>query len=105
MKTNTQHTPGPWSYQLGQTVFEVSTIDRNICEINTPGSVDDEDEANARLIASAPELLASEMQFVQLCNNLAVALTEDQITEAIRELTSHCHAARAAIAKATGGQP
>ena len=61
-----------------------------------------EAEANARLIASAPELLESEMKFVQLCNDLAVALTDDQIAKAVCALTAHSHDARAAIAKATG---
>lgn len=56
---------------------------------------------NGRLIAAAPELLESEMKFVQLCNNLAVALTDEQIAEATAALTNHCHQARAAIAKAT----
>jgi len=96
----TQHTPSPWNYsashpRITKHVFGGYIIP-DVCEVET--------EENARLIAAAPELLASETQFVQLCNNLAVALTEDQITEAIRELTSHCHAARAVISKATGGQ-
>jgi hypothetical protein len=116
MKTNTQHTPGPW-IRLHEDKEDKLPIQTKaiVTENASFGGVGEviawsnnycarASEANANLIAAAPELLASETQFVQLCNNLAVALTEDQITEAIRELTSHCHAARAVISKATGGQ-
>lgn len=43
--------------------------------------------------------------FVQLSQNLAVALTAEQITESTLALTAHCHAARAAIAKAKATLP
>ena len=87
-----QHTPGPWradSTNVSERYRYVLGGRRLICRI-TKG--DGESEANARLIAAAPELLealiAAEQAFVEHGIPLA------------------CHASlfqiRAAIAKATG---
>ena len=82
-----QHTPGPWrtepaphrsNWSLGATSVALTT---------------EPNEANARLIAAAPELLAAA--------RLAVAWSE-QVPAPYRDWP-HVAAARAAIAKATGG--
>ena len=82
----TQHTPGPW------------TVDNQY--IHGPDGIrflavagDGAGQANARLIAAAPELLAAA--------RLAVAWSE-QVPAPYRDWP-HVAAARAAIAKATGG--
>jgi hypothetical protein len=81
-----QHTPGPW------------TVDNQY--IHGPDGIrflavagDGAGQANARLIAAAPELLAAA--------RLAVAWSE-QVPAPYRDWP-HVAAARAAIAKATGG--
>ena len=60
---NTQHTPGPWEVGAAPTsVYAPVTPDSYvyIASASSRGSNDEEtDQANARLIAAAPELLAA----------------------------------------------
>lgn len=107
MSSTSQHTPGPWQAIISGVTRAISTTNgapkqATICRLFTecasfaPG----EPEANARLIAAAPELLAA--------LESALASIEGQA-----ELLRHCGAAygigatlaqsRAAIARATGG--
>ena len=55
-----QHTPGPWAFMPGKdhhdNVFTVSRPHRRVASVFAAGEVDDENTANARLIAAAPEL-------------------------------------------------
>lgn len=51
------HTPGPW-VRSGAAVMSETPL-RMIATIGAPSSRDDEDAANSRLIAAAPELLAA----------------------------------------------
>jgi len=90
---NTKHTPGPWS------INRYDTYDKDIV-IREPGvrvdfdDVDqDEQEANARLIAAAPELLEA---LNAMMDGYDESYTQDQPPN---------KAARAAIAKATGKEP
>ena len=53
---STQHTPGPWSVAVGDGCFVVETNDAFIRFV-IHGSNQEGDEANARLIAAAPDLL------------------------------------------------
>jgi hypothetical protein len=87
----TKHTPGPWSVAIGDGCFVVETNDAFIRFV-IHGSNQEGDEANARLIAAAPELLQAAKDFVEWfeCSRIG--------DKPIAEL-SH---ARAAIAKATG---
>lgn len=110
MNTNTKHTPGPWHIgsgngegsifaDNGRTRLEIGgTTLYPICQVNRKWE-DEEDEANARTIAAAPELLAS----------LAEAV--DELEQMHRHYYGNCPGgcpacvaidkARAAIAKAT----
>ena len=93
----TKHTPGPWhigvrTFHAGRDVYvpkgePVAVADDAITA--TP-----EAEANARLIAAAPDMLAALRELV--VNNMGhpKGITVPQLDKA-----------RAAIAKATGGQP
>lgn len=59
-----KHTPGPWEnngYIAGMTAIMVynKKIDRDIATIYRKSCTKEEQEANARLIASAPELLSA----------------------------------------------
>ena len=51
------HTPGPWIHNKGQ-VYEQAT-GGNICIMQNMGYMDAIDEADAALIATAPDLLQS----------------------------------------------
>ena len=84
MKTNTQHTPGPWNVgDDSPNDYEgpiIDTRDRAVAVITIDHETEStpEDRANARLIAAAPELLA----FAQMIANgglPAVVFLADQL--------------------------
>lgn len=114
----TKHTPGPWAYarheQFGRTTFYVAQADgagftphysdvASVVSETCAGEMLGIQEANARLIAAAPDLLEA-----------LIELTEEYINEiesewsgtgSYKAMMSKADKARAAIAKATGGQP
>jgi hypothetical protein len=56
-----KHTPGPWSIQeFPPRMMEIGNYEgenlRAVCDVPWMGGSDEEDEANARLICTAPEL-------------------------------------------------
>lgn len=94
-----KHTPGPWDYYFEPSdhyKHKIRSKPGLICQL--PGWVTHdelrlEQEANARLIAAAPELLRA-LEYAHAC-----------LTNQLSTKTKHEHAidlARAAIAKATG---
>ena len=93
-----KHTPGPWSFGYGMTqehgyVLGVGVNTKPdwtvVCAVSRPGDVNAIDEANARLIAAAPDLL-------EALKAIADAADEKRVT------AEHYEVARAAIAKAIG---
>ena len=102
---NTQHTPGPWRDDFegepdwgSQTIIQVgagSTLIADVCVTDDCIS-DDEHAANARLIAAAPELLEA-LQCLLAMPDYDGAISTSTVRRGAK------HAARAAIAKATGG--
>jgi hypothetical protein len=95
---NQNHTPGPWISRRGT----IGTVKYHIAEMMPSSYPDmppgfapaDEQEANARLIAAAPELLEA------LLNLLPLA--ESAMKECGQyDIRAELHEARAAIAKAT----
>ena len=80
----TKHTPGPWHV----TGYHVEARAGAIATVCDAGDDDTEGDANARLIAAAPELLAALQGLVATLEGMAVH-------------PSHYAAARAAIATAT----
>ena len=94
----TQHTPGPWEAVEGNAhhgPFVTDIGDRTICDLYTLDGADrpavfrpEEAEANARLIAAAPDLLAA-------LEELCLAPNKHRPEE-------YWEDARAAIAKAKG---
>jgi len=108
MKTpNTTHTPGPWTFNGDHVVAGTHTV------LADPFASDalfgGEGEANARLIAAAPDLLAALVKLVAF----AAQYTGDGCNEAEGAVLDTAHAnaepldnmvdtARAAIARATG---
>lgn len=104
--TQATHTPGPWTYESDHTHRQfnirmlghlIGTKDeaKHICTVNNlpPHVLANRDpstaEANARLIAAAPELLAELINLVDAMNN---GWSDPAVADN----------ARAAIAKATG---
>jgi hypothetical protein len=88
---NTQHTPGPW-----MTARTGNVLDGRGCKVCTlepmPGMNDREKESNARLIASAPDLLAalyaSKMALLSCMHaNVLVDTAFDQVNAAIAQAT------------------
>lgn len=57
MKTQ-KHTPGPWHIGLQGGIYQNKT-GAQVCIYDMATNFDDENLANARLIAAAPELLAA----------------------------------------------
>ena len=95
--TNTTHTPGPWTFDgyrhINYASYSIKSHDRKgICaiasSIKRPG---EESEANARLIAAAPELLAA----------LEAMLEGWETGRGYTDRENQIGRARAAIAKAT----
>ena len=86
MNNKTKHTPGPWVIDNDNVIYQEGTSE----PIASAAPTADE-EANAWLIAAAPELLAA----LEFC---ADALN----TEAGGLYKAHIEQARAAIAKAKG---
>lgn len=102
---NTKHTPGPWkaSKPYGLAHWNISV--GQLCLANVPNFIgsavtmehDGEGESNARLIASAPELLAA----LKNAGNVLAGLATGDLKE-IRADSPALAQIRAAIAKAEG---
>jgi hypothetical protein len=96
-----KHTPGPWEASRWRVCGRIDT-DR-ICVIcdtaHNAKSRTPENEANARLIAAAPDLLAACQQLLKDFNQLWLDTTDGEHGE---PLDQGPNMARAAIAKATG---
>lgn len=102
-----QHTPGPWNYfhtpNDPDFTYEVT---EDVCAIYGGKSAD----ANARLIAAAPELLQALQELLEIHENppLFAGKTGEERMLILEQQSAKVHAAlsasRAAIAKATGGE-
>ena len=105
-----KHTPGPWHTVSVYADTEVQTQDGALVAVVTP--VRCESAENARLIAAAPELLAALLLITQAdpCiakttdDELRAAMEDEGEEQEVREQARAFLAARAAVAKATGGQ-
>lgn len=103
-----KHAPGPWDgshpfQEAGKDAGYRPIFSKNrgggidlICMVRARGPDDPEQEANARLIAAAPEMLEALQRLVEI---------EDGPGMAVIGWCDALDAARAAIAKATGSQP
>ena len=117
--TETKHTPGPWKARKG---FHADTIeifhpDKSVkppfypCEIATIASDRDtaKAKANARLIATAPELLEALRMWLDIHETPAGfagkygKAFDDALAAQQLKVDAAASAARAAIAKSTGG--
>ena len=94
-----KHTPGPWIV-VSRGMFSPKVVDANglgIC--HTPYAGAPPAEANAHLIAAAPDLLEALRSIADCCDEEHAARDYASRQAEIRGI------ARVAIAKATGEQP
>lgn len=99
------HTPGPWTHGAHAHAGEPVITDAHghniaFCNADRP-----EDEANARLIAAAPDLLAALSGLLELTEAMrdTIAL-EPGLSGLLQTNSPRISAARAALAKAKGIQ-
>lgn len=105
-----KHTPMPWTTIRCEDGMEVLTHDaESICVVKHYGDPYDSkrEEANARLIAAAPELLDALKDAADQLFRLALAdahrwTGDANRTKALEHANKVCAPARAVIAKATG---
>ena len=95
------HTPGPWMPDRDPRIgmeWNIHVLDRRghaICFMaHSDGASRERDEANAALVAAAPDLLDALQVFAEQ------SCSDEFITITVR--TEHVQRARAALAKATG---
>jgi hypothetical protein len=107
----TKHTDSPWKVNdiHPYAVYGgEGNLRRQVADCRPVGCVchTEQDRSNARLIAAAPELLAALQAITEAASNVNVFLdaTPPHRTGAIYELRNQIKAARAAIAKAKGGE-
>lgn len=95
----TKHTPGPWKHSLKDRIWKVDSNGGNVCIIAHEDSPNRDKEANARLIAAAPEMYT-------LVNALAnmVALSDHSPEEFKRAALAMGEAAVRIRDKATGDE-
>ena len=102
-----QHTPGPWYTRHGQVSSENSAHGCTIanCNRTAKGIPDAEVEANARLIASAPDLLAALWGLFEIVPLSADGPHPDaKIITDVKYWREAFDKARAALARAERGQ-
>lgn len=92
------HTPGPWQLHKSDDTLVIGSDGREVAE--ACGDYTEEAEwprmeANSRLIAAAPELLASLREFVEAAERSGITLAHDA-------LLNRYERAKAAIAKVEG---
>jgi hypothetical protein len=110
----THHTPGPWAHETALNMgydtpvpYEKITCPQGgyLAKAVNNGRVSDEEtKANARLIASAPELLEALEAAYEELEGYAELLQEQGHTEDADAVEAVWRKARAAIAKARGAQ-
>jgi hypothetical protein len=103
-----KHTPGEWAHRINkdETAYVVEAGHRLICKMSWHSASDfypkqRQSEANARLLAAAPDLLAA---LVAVCDR-SDELCKDRDAHRSPELEPLYQQCRAAIARATGEQP
>ena len=102
----TGYTPGPWTVDRHGTAYYPLRVVAGNREVVAFHAWDDEKEANARLIAAAPELLEAlkaalpglRREYVELAQKYAG--TKFESDHAYREVEARYRNAQAAIAKA-----
>lgn len=100
-----KHTPGPWKkYDSAFPQFFVTTDGKDICKVSSEDVSMLEAEANARLIAAAPDLIEALEKMVEYAHQYSGRERSQSAAMEIVEtpISDDVAAARAAIAKARG---
>jgi hypothetical protein len=96
------HTPGPWRVEISNKSPSLNIVGANnypIGRIPCTPSICSDDEANARLIAAAPDLLSALRDMTDMFEHHINGLLGPD------DAAARWDNARAAVAKATGTQP
>ena len=82
-----KHTPGPWTYHICRDTSTARIEAKGGCEVvgSTVGYSSEECEANAKLIAAAPDLLEALERMVECCDLFPLADYHIQAKAAIAE--------------------
>lgn len=104
--STSKHTPGPWAIRLGQSVVEIRTTAGLPIAQTTSGhywqNFGPEAEANARLIAAAPDMLEA-LRHAEAILSYAPEMSTNKNGAGPNTSTHHAlRLVRAAIAKAEG---
>jgi len=99
-----KHTPGPWEYQEQSDAYtHIVRGPDNLFICQLAQTTSSEIEANARLIAAAPELLEALNGYMSAVDQMNLAMDDGiNVHGAISAITGWAEMASAAIAKATG---
>ena len=84
-------TPGPWfisEYEDDESRHVIASEDRCLFVAFTIGGLGDEQDANARLIAAAPELLVALQSFLHEFGDKTNSATVNKAREAIAKATA-----------------
>lgn len=104
MKTETMHTPGPLLVERrSDDVYCVVTM-RGTTIAKAFGLSDEANEANARLIAAAPELLEACQEAYQFVKDTVEKYPDIEFPPTLEESTDIIGRIRYALGKATGGE-
>lgn len=94
--SDAKHTPGPWGVDPKRSFRVLDVSDNTICSTGSCDHIRDQWEANAHLIAAAPDLLSA-------CEEAFDAMHDDGHER--MGMGRAIEACRAAIAKAKGETP
>ena len=98
-----KHTPGPWNYDRSGYSLYVNSGRELVTALSMDGKRLETSEANARLIAAAPDLLSALDDLARYADTCELFLRETHPGKADM-LRKRVTAAIDAIAKATGGE-
>jgi hypothetical protein len=108
MKTETQHTPGPWRFNEYPTHADLTIWGSEgtavVTELGDYLTTHRQNCANARLIAAAPELVTALESIESKLSELLYQRTLDSTLPEFYTVRDARNAARQAIAKAKGEQ-
>ena len=91
MTMNKQHTPGPWTVKSG--VDQMCSPDTTVCSVSrtandnrrwwifSAAETHGDTEADARLIAAAPDLLAALEEIEGVCIGIVEGVNPDEFTQ------------------------
>ncbi len=110
MADSKKHTPGPWHVDpkaAEESFFEDVSILRHdglavAVAVHNGDIIPPEPEANARLIAAAPDLLEALKPFAECCDSIGREIPDSKDTSSWTFQAGDFRRARAAIAKAEG---